>query len=68
MSGHTAQSPAPRSASVGPNGPLPTPTGAPLVNGITGGNVSQQPPAGTGTSGGGGGQLSQTNLNQIVSL
>jgi hypothetical protein len=66
MSGHNAPSPAPRSASIGPNGPLQPPTPAPIVNGVGGGNAPQ--PAVTGGGGGGGGnQMTQQNLNQIVS-
>lgn len=68
MSGHNAPSPAPRSASVGPNGLLPTPTSAPMVNGITGGNAPgpAAPQSGPTTSAGAQQQMSQQNLNQIV--
>ncbi|KIV86362.1 hypothetical protein PV11_01976 [Exophiala sideris] len=69
MSGQSAPSPAPRSASTGPNGPLATPTSSAMVNGVGGGSVSGPPaaPAATsGTSGGTSGGMSQQNLNQIV--
>ena len=66
MSGHNAPSPAPRSASIGPNGPLPTPTTAPLVNGVVGGNAPQSAAGSGGAGGGGGPQMTQQNLNQIV--
>lgn len=69
MSGPNAPSPAPRSASTGPNGLLAT-TGASLVNGVgaaavAGSGVPMQPTgASTAT---GASTISQLNLNQIVS-
>ncbi|ETN44647.1 uncharacterized protein HMPREF1541_10317 [Cyphellophora europaea CBS 101466] len=69
MSGQQpAPSPGPRSASTGPNGPLATPTSAPLVNGVTPNTVSQAATSTTtGTSTGiPAGQMTQQNLNQIV--
>ena len=66
MSGHNAQSPAPRSASIGPNGPLQTPTTAPLVNGVVNSNAPQQATGSGGAGGGAGPQMTQQNLNQIV--
>ncbi|KAH0840699.1 hypothetical protein FOPE_06042 [Fonsecaea pedrosoi] len=61
----SAPSPAPRSASTGPNGPLVTPTSAPLVNGV--GNAPGPAPSAPTASatGGAGGGMSQQNLNQI---
>ena len=70
MSGQSAPSPAPRSASTGPNGPLATPTSTAMVNGVGGGSVPGPPPApaaASGASGAPGGGMSQQNLNQIVS-
>lgn len=68
MSGHNAPSPAPRSASAGPNGPLTTPTSVPLVNGVgsvsASGSSAPVPAAGGSATSGG---MSQQNLNQIVS-
>ena len=68
MSGHGAPSPVPnRSASTGTNGNLTTPTTTAMVNGVTGGG-------GASNNVGGGNapvqqaQMSQHNLNQIVSL
>ncbi|RMD43670.1 hypothetical protein DV735_g1412, partial [Chaetothyriales sp. CBS 134920] len=57
MSGQNAPSPAPRSASTGPNGPLPTqatttPAPPPLVNGVVGANATQS--HGGSAPGGGG--------------
>ncbi|KAK7902607.1 Transcription initiation factor TFIID subunit 5 [Exophiala xenobiotica] len=66
MSGQSAPSPAPRSASTGPNGPLATPTSAPLVNGVAGASVSGAPVPAPATTGSGGGGMTQQNLNQIV--
>ncbi|KAK6375742.1 Transcription initiation factor TFIID subunit 5 [Exophiala oligosperma] len=66
MSGQTAPSPGPRSASTGPNGPLATPTSAPLVNGVANAPVSGTSAPVAAPSGGGGGGMSQQNLNQIV--
>ncbi|KIX09007.1 uncharacterized protein Z518_00085 [Rhinocladiella mackenziei CBS 650.93] len=66
MSGHGAPSPAPRSASTGPNGPLTTQAAAPLVNGVAGGSVSGPSGSASTASGGSGGGMSQQNLNQIV--
>ncbi|RVX72846.1 hypothetical protein B0A52_03199 [Exophiala mesophila] len=68
MSGPNAPSPAPRSASTGPNGLLAT-TGASLVNGVGAAAVagsgapaqSSGPSTATGAS-----TISQQNLNQIV--
>ena len=72
----SAPSPAPRSASIGQNPPLPTPT-QPHINGVTSGGGSiatsgvsaggvMPGGAGAGGAGGGGGSMSQQNLNQIV--
>ncbi len=74
----SAPSPAPRSASIGQNLPLPTPT-QPHINGVTsgGGSIATagvstgvvmpgSAGAGVGGAGGGGGSMSQQNLNQIV--
>ncbi|KAK5462886.1 Transcription initiation factor TFIID subunit 5 [Exophiala xenobiotica] len=66
MSGQSAPSPAPRSASTGPNGPLATPTSAPLVNGVAGASVSGASVPAPATTGSGGGGMTQQNLNQIV--
>jgi hypothetical protein len=68
MSGHNAPSPAPRSASTGPNGPLTTPGAAPLVNGVTNGAVAVPTgPTASAATGSAAGGMSQQNLNQIVS-
>ena len=65
----SAPSPAPRSAGIGQNPPLPTPT-QPLINGVTSGAGSMAPSGINGgggmSGGGGGGGMSQQNLNQIV--
>ena len=53
----------PRSASTGPNGPLPTPTTNAVVNGV-GSAAGTTPAATTGAAP----ALSQQNLNQIVSV
>lgn len=66
MSGQSAPSPAPRSASTGPNGPLATPTSAPLVNGVGGASVAGASVPAPATTGSGGGGMTQQNLNQIV--
>jgi transcription initiation factor TFIID subunit 5 len=68
MSGQPLPSPGgARSASTAPNGPLTTPTTAPLVNGVASAGMSQTATAATsGGAGNSGGQMSQQNLNQIV--
>lgn len=53
----------PRSASVGPNGALPTPTSTAVVNGV-GPAAGTAAPAATSSNT----PLSQQNLNQIVSV
>ncbi|OAL25752.1 hypothetical protein AYO22_04741 [Fonsecaea multimorphosa] len=62
----SAPSPAPRSASTGPNGPLVTPTAAPLVNGVASASGSGPPASTASATGASGGGMSQQNLNQIV--
>lgn len=54
----------PRSASTGPNGPLPTPTTNAVVNGVGSATGTASTTATTGTTP----ALSQQNLNQIVSV
>ncbi|ERF68541.1 hypothetical protein EPUS_04639 [Endocarpon pusillum Z07020] len=66
----SAPSPAARSASIGQNPPLPTPT-QPHINGVTtgGGSMATSGVSAGGVmsgGGGGGGGMSQQNLNQIV--
>ena len=65
----SAPSPAPRSASIGQNPPLPTPT-QPHINGVTPGTgsmgTSSAGVSGSVSGGNVGGGLSQQNLNQIV--
>lgn len=64
----SAQSPASGSANVGPNGQASNPTGAPVANGVPGGNVNSGPSAPSAPPAGSTGQhMSQQNLNQIVS-
>lgn len=68
MPNMAAPSPAPRSAGMGPNLPVATPTQA-QVNGITsatGPMPPSGPSGGASMSGGGGGAMSQQNLNHIV--
>ena len=67
MSGQSAPSPTQRSASTGPNGPLTTPSAAPLVNGVASGAVSGAPAPAPTAGGSAGSGMSQQNLNQIVS-
>lgn len=54
----------PRSNSTGPNGALPTPTSAAVVNGVGPAAAGASAPAPPG----GNAPLSQQNLNQIVSM
>lgn len=54
----------PRSASTGPNGPLPTPTTNAVVNGVGSAAGTTSTAATTGAAP----ALSQQNLNQIVSI
>jgi hypothetical protein len=65
----SAPSPAPRSASIGQNASLPTPTQS-HVNGVTSAAASMAPSGGGGagvmSGSGGAGGMSQQNLNQIV--
>lgn len=53
----------PRSASVGPNGTLPTPTTTAVVNGVGPAAGTAAPAASSSAT-----PLSQQNLNQIVSV
>jgi hypothetical protein len=63
----SAPSPAPRSASTGPNGPLTTPTTGALVNGIAAGSGNVAATQSAPAPGGSVPSMSQQNLNQIVS-